>query len=285
MSRREGTLKGPARVLVFAAEPVARFVALALAHGIYEVETTAEIADGLERLRSWKPHLVIVDIDVPDGDALDLVSVRIGGRRTPTIVLTERGDLKTKLAAFDRGADDFMSTPITPEELVARSLAVIRRTYGDEVPFVPVIRVTGLEIDLMNRLASVGGQKLRLTPMEQALLYLLVSNAEHTLDREAILDAIWGSDFVADSNLIDRHIRNLRVKLNDDWRHPRFIRTVPGRGYQFVGHMSNARTSRARGGGGGGADRHLRLVSSSSERLTRRATADERRSSVHEGNS
>lgn len=246
---------GPVRVLVVAGDPVARFVALALSHGVYEVETTSKLPDGLARIKEWKPHLVIVDIDVRDGHALDLVSVRVSGRRTPTIVLTERGDLKTKLAAFDRGADDLMSTPISPEELVARSIALVRRAYGDDVHFVPIIKASGLEIDLMNRLASVGGQRLHLTPMEQALLYLLVSNSGTALGREDILDAIWGSDFVADSNLVDRHIRNLRIKLNDDWRHPRFIRTVPGRGYQFIGHLNNTGNSRnsrdSRGGAGG----------------------------------
>jgi DNA-binding response OmpR family regulator len=251
-------LKGPARVLVVASEPIARFVALTLSHGIYDVESTADIAAARERCMSWKPHLLIVDIDVRDGgDPIDLVGLRVGARHTPTIVLTERGDLKTKLAVFDRGADDFMSTPITPEELVARSLAVVRRTYGDEVPFVPIIKVTGLEIDLLNRLARVGDQKLELTPMEQALLYLLASNAERTLDREEILDAIWGSDFIADSNLVDRHVRNLRVKLQDDWRNPRFIRTVPGRGYRFVARSepedgSRRGTSGGSGGSGGG---------------------------------
>lgn len=252
--RREntGSLKGPARVLVVASEPIARFVALTLSHGIYDVDSTADLGAARERCMSWKPHLLIVDIDVRDGNALDLVSLRVGARHTPTIVLTERGDLKTKLAAFDRGADDFMSTPITPEELVARSLAVVRRTYGDDVPFVPIIKVTGLEIDLLNRLARVGDRKLELTPMEQAVLYLLASNTDRTLGREEILDAIWGSDFVADSNLVDRHIRNLRVKLQDDWRNPRFIRTIPGRGYRFVARSPGDESRSGASGGSGG---------------------------------
>jgi DNA-binding response OmpR family regulator len=254
MRENKGSLKGPARVLVVAPEPLARFVALTLSHGIFEVDALEDLPAARDRCMAWKPHLLIVDIDVRDGDALELVGLRVGARHTPSIVLTERGDLKTKLAAFDRGADDFMSTPITPEELVARSLAVVRRAYGDEVPFIPIIKVTGLEIDLLNRLAHVGGKKLELTPMEQALLYLLASNAERTLDREEILDAIWGSDFIADSNLVDRHIRNLRVKLQDDWRDPHFIRTVPGRGYRFVGRSEPSNDSRrdASGGSGGG---------------------------------
>jgi DNA-binding response OmpR family regulator len=246
--RKRTVLKGPARVLVVADEPIARFAALTLSHGIFEVDTIHDLRGARSRCRDWKPHLLILDIDVRDGDALALVALRVGARRTPTIVLTQRGDLKTKLAAFERGADDFMSTPIAPEELVARALAVVRRAYGDEVPFVPLIKLAGLEIDLMDRLARVGGRRLELTPMEQALLYLLASNVERTLDREEILDAIWGSDFVADSNLVDRHIRNLRVKLGDDWRHPRFIRTVPGRGYRFVAGQGGPEAST--GGGG-----------------------------------
>jgi DNA-binding response OmpR family regulator len=248
----KGVLKGRARVLVVAPESIARFVALALNHGIFDVDMTPDVTAAAARCRALKPHLLVVDIDVRDGDALELVSLRVGGRNTPTIVLTQRGDLNTKLKAFDRGADDFMTTPITPEELVARSLAVVRRSYGDAVPFVPIIKFLGLEIDLMNRLALVGGRKLELTPMEQALLYLLASNTERTLDREEILDAIWGSDFVADSNLVDRHIRNLRAKLNDDWRHPRFIRTIPGRGYQFLARPVNS-GGEGRGGTPGGA--------------------------------
>jgi len=79
-----------------------------------------------------------------------------------------------------------------------------------------------------------GAVKLNLTAIEQALLYLLASNPGKTLDRETILDALWGADYVAESNLVDRHIRNLRVKLKDSWRRPRYIETLPGKGYRFL---------------------------------------------------
>ena len=158
----------------------------------------------------------------------------IGGRPIPTIVLTERGDLKTKLRAFEQGADDFITVPVSPEELVARTLALMRRTYGSAVPFVPVINVGGLELDLLNQHAKSGSSVLHLTAIEQALLYLLASNPGKTLDREVILDALWGADYVAESNLVDRHVRNLRVKLKNNWRRPRFIATVPGKGYRFL---------------------------------------------------
>ena len=234
MARQTSRLKGPARVLVVADEPLAGVLALTLNHGVYTVSRTAHLAEAEERRLTWKPHLLIVDIDLEEGDASGLIGEVVRGTRIPTIVLTERGDLKTKLAAFDKGADDFLTVPISPEELVARSLALMRRTYGDAVPFVPVIKVAGLEIDLLNQQVKSGTSRLHLTAMEQALLYLLASNPGRILDRESILDAIWGTDYVADSNLVDRHIRNLRVKLKNNWRRPRFIGTVPGKGYRFL---------------------------------------------------
>ena len=110
----------------------------------------------------------------------------------------------------------------------------MRRSYGDGVAFIPVIKVAGLEIDLLNQHVKVGNRRPQLTAMEQALLYLLASNAGQTLGREEILDALWGSDYVASSNVVDRHVRNLRLKLKDPWRRPRFIGTIPGRGYRFL---------------------------------------------------
>ena len=166
---------------------------------------------------------------------MDLVRSREERRdRLPLIALTKRGDLKTKLAAFDAGVDDIVTVPFSPEELVARVLALMRRTYGDEVPFVPVITVAGLKIDLLNQRVRSGSSTLRMTAMEQALLYFLASNRGETMTREQILDQLWGPDYLAESNLVDRHVRNLRAKLKDDWRRPRYIATVPGKGYRFI---------------------------------------------------
>lgn len=110
----------------------------------------------------------------------------------------------------------------------------MRRSYGDGVAFIPFINVAGLEVDLLNQQVKVGKLRPELTAMEQALLYLLASNPGQTLGREEILDALWGVDYVAGSNVVDRHVRNLRLKLKDHWRKPRFIGTVPGKGYRFL---------------------------------------------------
>jgi DNA-binding response OmpR family regulator len=113
-------------------------------------------------------------------------------------------------------------------------MATLRRTNREVVVFTPVIRFGDLEIDILHRRVRVDGQDLHLTPLELSLLYLLAANAGRVLTRDEILDHLWGGDYAAESNVIDRQIRNLRAKLQDDWRRPRYIATVPGKGYRFV---------------------------------------------------
>ncbi len=225
---------GPARVLVVVDQPLANLVALTLDHGKYVTRIAPDVNRARAELERWRPHLLLVDLDAEDAEGLDLIGQRVASRRVPTIVFSVRGDLKTKLAAFDRGADDIITVPFVPEELVARTLALMRRSYGDDVAFIPVINVGGLQVDLLNQQVKVGKFRPLLTSMEQALLYLLASNPGQTLGREEILDALWGSDYIAGSNVVDRHVRNLRLKLKDHWRNPRFIGTVPGKGYRFL---------------------------------------------------
>jgi DNA-binding response OmpR family regulator len=154
--------------------------------------------------------------------------------RVPVVALTRRGDLQGKLAAFEQGVDDLLSVPFSPEELVARILAVLRRTAPAGAALRPVLRLGELEIDILNRRVRAGTSELHLTSLEQSLLYLLAANAGRLLTRDEILDHLWGVDYAAESNVVDRHVRNLRAKLQNDWRRPRYIATVPGRGYRFL---------------------------------------------------
>jgi DNA-binding response OmpR family regulator len=110
----------------------------------------------------------------------------------------------------------------------------MRRTYGERIPFVPTIQIGDIQIDILNQAVHLGKAKVELTAIEQSLLYLLASNPGRVLTRETILDTLWGADYIAESNVIDRHVRNLRVKLKDDWRRPRYIDTVAGKGYRFL---------------------------------------------------
>jgi DNA-binding response OmpR family regulator len=108
------------------------------------------------------------------------------------------------------------------------------RSREETAMFRPVISFGELEVDILHRRVRVDGQDVHLTPLELSLLYLLAANAGRILTRDEILDYLWGHDYAADSNVVDRHVRQLRAKLDDDWRRPRYIATVPGKGYRFV---------------------------------------------------
>jgi DNA-binding response OmpR family regulator len=186
-------------------------------------------------LQEWRPHLAVIDMDLADGAMLSHLGLsEASPARVPVVALTRRGDLKTKLAAFEQGVDDILVVPFSPEELVARVLAIMRRTYSEAAVFTPAIRLGELEIDILNRSVRVGGHELHLTGLEQNLLYLLAANAGRLMTRDEILDYLWGVDFISESNVVDRHIRNLRAKLQNDWHRPRYIATVPGKGYRFI---------------------------------------------------
>ena len=226
----------PTRVLLVVDRPVlAELITLALNHGraTTRVAPTAAQATGL--LGEWRPHLAVVDMDIGGDGILDRLGYTAPpGDRVPVVALTRRGDLRTKLAAFDRGVDDVLTVPFAPEELVARVRAVMRRTYREAAAFAPVIRLGELEIDILQRSVRVGGHDLHLSSLEQGLLYLLAANAGRVLTRDEILDHLWGVDFVAESNVVNRHVRGLRVKMQNDWHRPRYIATVPGQGYRFL---------------------------------------------------
>jgi DNA-binding response OmpR family regulator len=157
----------------------------------------------------------------------------------PILGLTRRGDLPTKLKAFDLGVDDILTVPFSPEELLARSIVIARRASGIETPIVPTIKLGEVELDIVKREVRAGSCVVHLSSIEQSLLYLLASRGGRVVSREELLDAAWGTDFVAESNIVDRHIRSLRIKLQDDYREPCFIATVPGKGYRFVPTFSN----------------------------------------------
>jgi len=217
-------------------EPVlAGIVTLALNHGQYVSRVTASAHEASAVLAEWGPHLLVLDMDI---DGSGILAARVADHSRPgpppLIALTRRGDLKAKLAAFERGVDDILTVPFSPEEFVARVVAIMRRSYRDPLMFTPLLRVGDLEIDILNRRVRIGETALHLTSLEQSLLYLLAANAGRVLTRDEILDYLWGADYVAESNVVDRHIHNLRVRLQNHPKRPAYIATVPGRGYRFL---------------------------------------------------
>jgi len=242
MTSQTQRLRDPARALLVIDQVVlADVVKLALHHGQYSISVARTAEEAVVTLADWHPHLVVLDMEAAGSHILERLADGTQPRgRLPIIALTRRGDLKSKLAAFERGVDDILTVPFSPEEFVARVLAIMRRTYRDAVVFTPVLRLGDLEIDILNRHVRAGDTELHLTSLEQSLLYLLAANAGRLLTRDEILDHLWGADYVAESNVVDRHIRNLRVKLQNHSKRPRYIATVPGRGYRFLLRTADA---------------------------------------------
>ena len=232
------------RALVLHDRPlVVDLIELTLNHGVFHVRAARDLAEAEAILVEWQPHLAVVDMDHDDSTALLGrlgAENRLAKRTTPALGLTRRGDLKTKLRAFDLGVDDILTVPFSPEELLARAIVITRRATGSSIPIIPTIAIGEMEIDILGREVRTGDSVIHLTSIEQSLLYLLASRAGRVVTRDEILDAIWGTDFVAESNIVDRHIRGLRIKLQNDYRRPRFIATVPGRGYRFIPTFTNA---------------------------------------------
>jgi len=232
------------RALVLHDGPViVDLIQLTLNHGMFIVSAARNLAEAEEILSKDRPHLAVVDMDHDDSTALLArlgASNTVARSTTPVVGLTRRGDLRTKLRAFDLGVDDILTVPFSPEELLARSIVVSRRAMGTDRPIVPIIKLGEIEIDIVNRKVRAGESVIHLSGIEQSLLYLLASRGGRVVTRDEILDAIWGADFIAESNIVDRHVRSLRIKLQNDYRHPRFIATVPSRGYRFVPTFSNS---------------------------------------------
>jgi two-component system, OmpR family, alkaline phosphatase synthesis response regulator PhoP len=243
----EGPVGGPEsdgrRAMVLHDRPLlVDLIELTLNHGLFVVRAACDLAEAEAILATWRPHMAIIDMD--HVEATDVLT-RLGASNTlrqsdtPVLGLTRRGDLRTKLRAFDLGVDDVLAVPFSPDELLARSIVISRRATGVDRPIIPTIKLGEMEIDIVHRLIRAGDSVIHLSGIEQSLLYLLASRSGRVVSREEILDSVWGTDFVAESNIVDRHIRSLRIKLQNDYRHPRFIATVPGEGYRFVPTFTN----------------------------------------------
>ena len=217
-------------------------IELTLNHGVFLVRAASTLNEARSIVEEWQPHMAIVDMDHDDStDLLVLLgaSNTLTRSRTPILGLTRRGDLPTKLRAFDLGVDDILAVPFSPAELLARSIVISRRATGIRGPMLPSIKLGEIEVDIVNREVRAGRSIIHLSGIEQSLLYVLASRAGQVVTREEILDAVWGPDFVAESNVVDRHVRSLRIKLQNDYRKPRFIATVSGQGYRFIPTFTN----------------------------------------------
>jgi two-component system alkaline phosphatase synthesis response regulator PhoP len=190
-------------------------------------------ADALALARTKRPDLVVLDLGLPQMDGLDVTRALRKQSNVPIIMLTARVDERDKLIGLELGADDYMTKPFSPKELVARVRAVFRRVdaapeRGD------VINIGDVTLDRRRMQASVGTRAIDLTSTEFGLLATLASQPGRVFTRAQLLDAIRGVEVESFDRAIDAHVKNVRRKLEPDPRNPRYLLTVHGVGYKFA---------------------------------------------------
>jgi DNA-binding response OmpR family regulator len=189
--------------------------------------------EGLRRLAADNPDLVLLDVMLPGKDGFALCREIRRDNNVPIIMLTARGDVSDRVTGLELGADDYMPKPFEPRELVARILTVLRR--AEPAPAQEVLEYEGLSIDTISRTVVADGVALELTTMEYELLLLLASHPGRDYSRDEILAALRGIDAAILTRSVDILVSRLRAKLGDNSRPGRWIHTVWGRGYRFIG--------------------------------------------------
>ena len=200
-----------------------------------ELVTAIHPADGLDKIQKTKPDLVILDVMLPDQDGFEVCRTIRKSSAVPVIMLTARGDVTDRVVGLELGADDYLPKPFEPRELVARIQNVLRRAAPKEPENPNRLICKDLEINLERRTVDLEGASLELTTMEYQLLVLFASHPGRTFTRDEILNELRGIDAQLFSRSVDILVSRLRQKLRDTTRQPRFIKTVWGTGYTFVG--------------------------------------------------
>jgi DNA-binding response OmpR family regulator len=221
----------PERILIVEDEPaIAESLEYALRREGFATETASTFARA-QLARTW-PTLILLDLMLPDGNGAHLIrTLRAEGRHTPIIVLSSRERESDRVAALEDGADDYVTKPFSPREIVARVRAVLRRTrQGND----PVPHSAGLGLDPLARRAELNGKDLELTRVEFDLLSQLCSSPGRVYTRSELIDRVWGDGFAISDRTVDSHVKSLRKKLSEAGGPAALIETIRGVGYRAV---------------------------------------------------
>jgi two-component system KDP operon response regulator KdpE len=212
---------------------IVRALKIVLREAGFEPLAAQTVAEALMVATFDRPEAAILDLVLPDGDGVELCRSIREWSSMPILVLSAVGDEDRKVQALEAGADDYITKPFSPRELVARLHAALRRAQPD--PGEPVIEVDGLQVDLSSRVVRREGEEVHLTPIEFDLLRALVRNRGRLLTHRSLLQEVWGPAYVNDVATLRTSIARLRRKIEpDDGQGPRYIRTDPGVGYRFA---------------------------------------------------
>jgi two-component system response regulator MprA len=224
-------------------ESIIEFIQLGLKYEGFRVESAADGPEGLAAAQRINPELIILDVMLPGMDGLE-VCRRLRANPTtqdiPILMLTAKDDVRDRIAGLDTGADDYLTKPFSFEELVARIRAILRRqnrgrTDEHEAIHMQVLQFDDLQLNTATREVTRGTRQIELTATEYNLLHLFMSHPRQVLDRQTILNRVWGYDFLGETNIIEVYVRYLREKIEDSPSTPRLIHTVRGVGYVLKG--------------------------------------------------
>lgn len=199
----------------------------------FQVVTAGDGRAALAAFRHAKPNLVLLDLNLPEVDGLDVARTLQRESSVPIIMVTARVQEADRLIGLELGADDYITKPFSPREVVARVRAVLRRAEGTGAPM-EILRAGEIEMNLTRHAVTVGGRNVELTPTEFDLLGALLREPGRAFSRLELLDRVQGETYEGYDRTVDAHIKNLRQKIGDDPKQPRYILTVFGVGYKLA---------------------------------------------------
>ncbi len=224
------------RILIVDDEPqITRVLRRSLTTHGYDVRVASDGLAALQTFGDWPPDLVVTDLSMPNTDGLQLCRNLRAISQLPIIVLSVRGEERTKVQALDAGADDYVTKPFGMDELLARIRAALRRarSANPDEAVSPVLEVGDFRLDLENRSVAVKGSEVHLTPKEYDLMVYLVSHPGKVLTHRTLLAAIWGGESVDQTEYLRVFVGQLRKKIEPQPTTPRYILTEPWIGYRF----------------------------------------------------
>jgi two-component system, OmpR family, KDP operon response regulator KdpE len=222
------------RILVVDDEPqIARVLRRSLSARGYEVQVASDGEEALAAFDSWKPDMVITDLSMPNMGGLELCRRLRAVTSVPIIVLSVKGEERAKVEALDLGPDDYVTKPFGIDELLARVRATLRRAPSSAAAQAKTIETGEFSVDIEARSVKVSGEDVHLTPKEYELLVYLIQHPNKVLTHRVLLGAIWGGDYVEQTEYLRVFIGQLRKKIEPDPSKPHYILTEPWVGYRF----------------------------------------------------
>lgn len=218
-------------------QSISEVVSLYLTRSGYEVKVVNDGKAAIQFLTQHKPELVVLDLMLPGIDGWEITRRLRAEGNTPIIMLTARKDETDRILGLEMGADDYVVKPFSPQELVSRVRAVLRRAQGGTPTTPPdqerALQFEGLQIDPVTRLVTVNRTEIMLTAKEFDLLWFLAKHPRQVFNRDQLLDTVWGETTYIDPSTVTVHVRRVREKIEVDASNPRHIHTVWGVGYKF----------------------------------------------------